>query len=186
MRSTVNLAVLGLVIERPSYGYELSQRFGRRFGDLFAVGRSHIYAALDSLQRDSLIEPLPRPQPVGRRPRQPRVHYRVTADGARTYREWVAEQLRENTQRSQMLARLAVVGAGQTETIDLLLAGYELAARNGGAATAGDGDGEANGDAAERLVLRLLEEERRVMREAQQKWMAFARRELAAFDDDGS
>lgn len=180
MRSTVNLAVLGLVIERPSYGYELSQRFGRRFGDLFAVGRSHIYAALDSLQRDGLIEPLPRPQPVGRRPRQPRIHYGATDDGARTYREWVAEQLHENARRSQMLARLAAVGRQQTETLDLLLERYELAARNGDASA----DGGSDRGAAERLVARLLEEERRVMNEAQKAWIALARRELAAFEDD--
>ena len=33
MRSPVNWALLGLIIERPSYAYNLAQRFERRYGD---------------------------------------------------------------------------------------------------------------------------------------------------------
>lgn len=177
MRSTVNLAVLGLVIERPSYGYELSQRFGSRFGGLLEVGRSHIYAALDSLQRDGLIEPLP-PSP-DEQPRQRKVHYRATPDGASAYRAGVAEQLHENGRQARTLARLAAIGGSRTETIGLLVDGYE---REEEAAASGDDDGGAGSD-AELLVTRLLREERRVMREAQRAWATFARAELAAFDD---
>ena len=48
LRSQVACAVLGLVIEKPSHGYEIGQRFERRFGGFLSVGRSSIYAALGS------------------------------------------------------------------------------------------------------------------------------------------
>lgn len=88
MRSTVDVAVLGLVLERPSYGYELSKRFEQRFGALLSVSRSHIYSALNSLLRDRLIEPLPHDGSL----RQPKVHYRATADGVAAFRTWLAER----------------------------------------------------------------------------------------------
>ena len=50
MRSPVNWAVLGLTIERPSYGYEILQRFERNYGELLKLSSpSQIYKALDSL-----------------------------------------------------------------------------------------------------------------------------------------
>lgn len=89
VRSPVDVAVLGLVLEHPSYGYELSKRFEQRFGALLSVSRSHIYGALNSLQRDRLIEPLPDP---GDSPRQPKVHYRATEAGVAAFRAWLAER----------------------------------------------------------------------------------------------
>ncbi len=56
LRSQVVCAVLGLVIEKPSHGYEIGQRFERRFGGFLSVGRSSIYAALASLMEAALIE----------------------------------------------------------------------------------------------------------------------------------
>ncbi len=59
MRSLVSWSLLGLVIERPSYGYELVQRFERTYGDVLELSSpSQIYTALDALQRRSLIEVL--------------------------------------------------------------------------------------------------------------------------------
>jgi DNA-binding PadR family transcriptional regulator len=63
MRSAVNWAVLGLVIERPSYGYELFQRLERRYGGVLDPPISQIYAALNALERASLIEPLQEEEP---------------------------------------------------------------------------------------------------------------------------
>jgi hypothetical protein len=47
-------AVLGLVIERPGYGYQLAQRLEERFGSS-EFAPSGVYSALDQLSRDSLI-----------------------------------------------------------------------------------------------------------------------------------
>jgi DNA-binding PadR family transcriptional regulator len=123
----VNLAVLALVIERPSYGYELSRRFGERFGELLTVSRSHVYGALDALQRGGLIEPLP-PPAAAEAQRQPKIHYRVTAEGRRTFAEWVVEELGEHARRARLLGALAQLGRRDDDgAIAALVASYASA-----------------------------------------------------------
>lgn len=109
MKTTVNLAVLALVIEQPSYGYELSRRLGERFGELLAVSRSHVYGALDALQRGGLIEPLP-PPAVAEPARQPKVHYRATAAGERALAAWVLDELDEHARHARLLGAIAALG----------------------------------------------------------------------------
>ena len=129
MRTTVNLAVLGLVIERPSYGYELSRRLGERFGDLLAVSRSQVYGALDALQRDGLIEPLPSP-PAAEALRQPKVHYRATAAGERAFAAWLADALGRHARHARLLGAIAALAgeaAGDGAAVAALVAAYERA-----------------------------------------------------------
>ena len=47
-------AVLGLVIERPGYGYQLAQRLDERFSSS-GFAPSGVYSALDQLSRDELV-----------------------------------------------------------------------------------------------------------------------------------
>lgn len=120
MRSTVNWAVLGLVIEKPSYGYELLQRFGARYGEVLRVsGPSHLYAALNRLEKARLIEPaLDADAAVAAEvQRQPKVCYRATAAGARAFRRWVAERMRDDEQRVELTGRLNAVGARRLEAL---------------------------------------------------------------------
>src|SRR5580704_16225134 len=57
MRSPVNWTVLGLVIERSSYGFELWTRFERLYGDVMPIcNESSIYTALNMLREKCLIE----------------------------------------------------------------------------------------------------------------------------------
>lgn len=49
--------VLGLIIDRPDYGYSLRRRFEDLFGDM-GFAESIVYSALDSLEKDGLIEPV--------------------------------------------------------------------------------------------------------------------------------
>lgn len=97
MRSTVNWAVLGLVIERPSYGFELWTRFERLAGDVLPVAsESHIYAALNALKGRGFIEEADWPGAVERdTSRQPKLRYRVTAEGQEAYEVWMMAQVRE-------------------------------------------------------------------------------------------
>ena len=113
------------MIERPSYGYELSKRFEQRFGELLRVSRSHIYAALNSLLSDRLIEPLP----PDRSSRQLKVHYRATAAGAHAFRGWIAEQLLDSVRRSQLLGQLAAIGVRERSEVIELVDGHEHALR---------------------------------------------------------
>jgi DNA-binding PadR family transcriptional regulator len=48
-------AVLGLVVERRGYGYELFNRFNERFGEAWQLNQATIYEALDKLEQDGLV-----------------------------------------------------------------------------------------------------------------------------------
>src|ERR1022692_333686 len=86
MQSPVNWALLGLVIERPSYAYELAQRFERTYQAALTLSSiSHVYTALAALRSRSLIEELP----GTRAGRQPKPHYRATAKGLQDYGQWL-------------------------------------------------------------------------------------------------
>ena len=86
LRSPVSWALLGLVIQRPSYGYELVQRFERTYGHALELSSpSQIYTALDALERRGLIEKLP-PGEAPEVVRQPKPHYRATARGVEQLR----------------------------------------------------------------------------------------------------
>lgn len=187
MRSTVNWAVLGLVIEKPSYGYELSQRFERRFGEVLRVGTSHIYAALNSLEKEALIEPMPSEQGSGKR-RQPKIHYRATAAGARAYRGWLGQRMRDDSQRVELLGRLLSTGSLDPRAMLALVDRYErecLEEASRIAIPRRDEPGGA-GDAAHALAERLVAEERRLALHGQLMWVEFARREIHALDERGA
>jgi DNA-binding PadR family transcriptional regulator len=195
MRSAVNWAVLGLVIERPSYGYELFQRLERRYGGVLEPPISQIYAALNALERAALIEPLPEEARTlepddGLRPaarRQPKVHYRATASGARAFRTWVAEQIREDPRHVELLRRIAgtaAAGVDRTGTMRELVDAYERACVEEASrlplppARAGVTPAAAAGELVERLVLAA----RRGLLDAHFAWIAYARKEIEAFE----
>ena len=80
-------ALLGLLLEQPSYGYELAQRFdeGTALGEIVRLAPSHLYALLARMERDGLIEG--RNQDAGTRP-QRRV-YRLTDRGREMLLGWL-------------------------------------------------------------------------------------------------
>lgn len=79
-------AVLGLVIERPGYGYELAQRVGERFG-AWGWEPTGVYAPLrDLAERGEL-----RTRTVERGNSKPRLFYEVTPAGERAFAAWMAE-----------------------------------------------------------------------------------------------
>lgn len=103
MNSEVNWLLLGLVIERPSYGHELFQRYERIYGALLAVsGSSHIYSALDALETRGLIA---RFDVETGGDRQPKPHHRATAAGVRDYEQWLVKRIDFERQRYELLAR---------------------------------------------------------------------------------
>lgn len=128
IRSTVNWTVLGLVIERPSYGWELWKRFERLYGDVLPVGgESHIYRALEALRGKGLIEELDESGGVAGTSRQPKPHYRATEDGLERYAEWVMGQVREHNRRSLLFVRQLGALAQEPETALAILGRYEQA-----------------------------------------------------------
>ncbi len=129
MRSPVNWTVLGLVIERPSYGWELWKRFERLYGDVLAVGsESNIYAALNKLRENGFIEEVEGSRSlVPGATRQPKPHYRATPKGLEAYEAWVIAQAREHSRRSLQFARQLGAFARRPQTALAILGRYEQA-----------------------------------------------------------
>jgi DNA-binding PadR family transcriptional regulator len=170
-RAPVGAAVLALVIEKPSHGYEVWQRFEQRFGGLLDVGSSRIYQVVNGLLDEGLIEELPGEVDGSRR--QPRPRYRATAHGAREHRRWLAEELHDDPRRAELHRRLLAVGADDETTLRALVDRYEQACLDEMARIGGAHPAAAVRD-------RLLAEERRLVLEARLKWILFARRQLEA------
>lgn len=193
LRSPVSWALLGLVIQRPSYGYELVQRFERTFGDALELSSpSQIYTALDALERRALIEKLP-PGKASEASRQPKPHYRATADGISSHGDWLIEQVGDERRRSRLFSlQLAVL---DPQAALAILARFEQICLREASGTqtaiaddpaphvGGHPDGHrqaAEGGHAVKLASRLLREEERVSVEARLAWIGYARREFAA------
>ncbi len=195
LRSPVSWALLGLVIQRPSYGYELVQRFERTYGHVLELSSpSQIYTALDALERRELIEKLP-PGEAPEISRQPKPHYRPTPLGVESHAGWLIEQAHDERRRSHLFAlQLAVLGPQGALAI---LERYEqVCLRDASDATAGTGEKSAGGASETasagaslragesgqigELAAQLLREEQRLSVQARLAWIGYARRELSA------
>ncbi len=108
MSSQVYWALLGLVIERPSYGLEFYNRYQRVYGDVLPIsGESHIYSALNVLERRGLIAIIPE---IGVS-RQPKPHYQATQSGEHSYVEWLVEQVDVERRRQELWVRQLTIFA---------------------------------------------------------------------------
>ncbi len=183
MRSPVSWALLGLVIQRPSYGYELVQRFERTYADALELSSpSQIYTALDTLARKALIEQFAEKLPADNSrsgvERQPKPHYRATVAGGRAYREWLLAQQHDERRRSRLFARQLVMLAPSDAqaVLERLEQACLSRARDARVAGAEDGSPKEFGG----LVQRLVYEEDRLAVDARLAWIGYARRELGA------
>lgn len=179
MRSPVNWALLGLIIERPSYAYDLAQRFERRYGTVLALSNvGHVYTALGALESRDLVQEIP----GTREGRQPRPRYRATDAGVREYGRWLITQAGEDRKRSQMFVLALGALTGRPEQLLDVIAGYEQTWLAHAAGTpierAQDGEGDSF-DALAALLRRLIDEESRLAVGAKLAWIEYARQELA-------
>lgn len=184
MRSPVNWALLGLVIQRPSYGYELVQRFERTFADgLELSSPSQIYTALDSLATRGLIEKILTPNgPTVAEVRQPKPHYKATERGVSGYCDWLLSQMGQERRRRRLLSQqLALLGARTALTV---IEHCEHAClREASAMRSRPPAAGGPSEASSALVERLVAEEDRLRIGARLDWLRYARRELMALVD---
>jgi DNA-binding PadR family transcriptional regulator len=101
--SLIDSVVLALVIERPSYGYEINERFQRRFGGFLSASRTRVYDALRRLEGDEYVEVAGRSGTVGR----PRVILKATRRGVEANSSWLVDGLQEDPERLELWSRLA-------------------------------------------------------------------------------
>jgi DNA-binding PadR family transcriptional regulator len=182
MQSPVNWALLGLVIERPSYAYELAHRFDRAYdGALSLSSTSHVYTALRSLLDRELIEEVPG-SGTGR---QPKPRYRATSEGLEHYQRRLIGQLSEERRRQRLFAMELAALMSEPELARTVIDGYEQEclreAREGSS-----GHDDASDGSRSQLATRLVSEENRLAVGAHLAWVQYLRRELRAIADGAS
>jgi DNA-binding PadR family transcriptional regulator len=108
---SLKLAVLGLLVERRGYGYDLARRFEDRVGPGWQLNEGAIYVALDNLQREGLVRHLREDAaPVKRRTHRgaPRVIYEATPNGADEFEAWMVSPSLRAPLREELHLKLAL------------------------------------------------------------------------------
>ncbi len=180
MHSPVNWALLGLVIERPSYAYELALRFERTYdGALSLSSVSHVYTALATLRERNLVEEVPGTQAGARSKRR----YQATAAGHAEHAQWLVAQVSDERRRQRLLVQqLGALARTPARALEVL-AEFEQACL--AAATAAPPAGDQEGPGTTRLVSRLVSEETRLAIAAKIEWAQYARAQLRAYAETG-
>jgi DNA-binding PadR family transcriptional regulator len=175
MHSPVNWALLGLVIERPSYAYELARRFERTYdGALSLSSVSHIYTALGTLRERRLVEETPDTPDATRSRRR----YQATALGLSEHGQWLVGQVAEERRRQHVLIVQLGALARTPQRASAALDAYEQACMAEMAAAPAPGADEGPGTT--RLVARLIGEDARGTIAARLRWVQYARAQLQA------
>jgi DNA-binding PadR family transcriptional regulator len=81
-------AVLGLVIERPGYGYDLARRLEERFGSS-GFAPTGVYSALDQLSSEALVRSAGSRAGATNERAAPRTIYEATPKGIDHFEEWM-------------------------------------------------------------------------------------------------
>ena len=170
MHSAVNSALLGLVIERPSYAYELALRFERTYdGALTLPSVSHIYTALASLRKRGLVE-----EAAYGGPRQ---RYQPTGKGLARHAVWLIGEVSEERRRERRLvSQLGPLGRTPERAIEVLDR-YEQACL---AEIAAAPHRAVRRPARPVLIALLIGEETRLSVAAKLRWAQYARAQLLA------
>ena len=104
MPSPLNVALLGSLIDRPGYGYELAQRLRELLNPEWNLINSGVYSALGSLEEQQLIRRRRDDDDEDRR----RVFYDITDLGKRRFEQCMREDSAPAPRRDQLVAKLAV------------------------------------------------------------------------------
>lgn len=177
MTSQVNWALLGLLLARPGYGYQLMRRFEAAYGDVLQLGsESHVYTALNELSRRGLIEEVTdAPATQTGTNRQPKVRYRATAAGADAYRERMFEQAGADRRQSQLFVRQLAAMEHEPQVALQILARYEQACL---------AEARRKPAGSEQLLDRLLAVESRLAMESRLPWVEYARGQFSALAEE--
>jgi DNA-binding PadR family transcriptional regulator len=173
MTSQVNWALLGLLLARAGYGYQLVKRFEEAYGEVLVLSsESHVYTALNELSRRGLIEEVT-DSPAARTGtnRQPKVRYQATAAGADAYRERMFEQAGADRRQSQLFVRQLAAMEYEPDVALQILERYEQACLAETCRRPASSD---------RLIDRLLAEESRLAMESRLPWVEYARSQFSA------
>jgi DNA-binding PadR family transcriptional regulator len=119
-------AVLGLVIERPGYGYQLAQRLEERFG-ASGFAPSGVYSALDQLSRDEFVRAAGEMGPGPARRAAPRMIYEATGQGIEHFESWMLGSSPAPPLRDELHMKIALCRPRDLPRLIDMVYGQELA-----------------------------------------------------------
>jgi DNA-binding PadR family transcriptional regulator len=119
-------AVLGLVIERPGYGYQLAQRLEERFG-CSGFAPSGVYSALDQLSRDDFVRSAGEMGAGPARRAAPRTIYEATDEGVEHFETWMLDASPAPPLRDELHMKIALCRPHNLAPLIDLVYGQELA-----------------------------------------------------------
>lgn len=119
-------AILGLVIERPGYGYELAQRLEERFGSS-SFAPSGVYSALDQLSREQLVRVAGEVGPGPARRAAPRMIYEATKAGVEHFEAWMLGSSPAPPLRDELHMKIALCRPRNLPRLIDMVYGQELA-----------------------------------------------------------
>jgi DNA-binding PadR family transcriptional regulator len=102
---SLKFGVLGLLSEEPLHGYEVKSRFEAMLGGSWEVNIGQVYATLQRLERDGMVEA------VGERGDRGRLAYRLSDEGRAALDDWLAEpDLGPQQLRDEIYVKLLLAG----------------------------------------------------------------------------
>lgn len=102
--ATAHWFVLRLAIEKPSYSYQIAERYARRCGGFLPVGKTAIYSALDRLHRAGLVEPQQIQVGAGVGYRRIRILYAPASEAMGAHECWLLSLIAPERWHQEMLA----------------------------------------------------------------------------------
>jgi DNA-binding PadR family transcriptional regulator len=100
-------AVLGLVIERPGYGYDLARRLEERFGSS-GFAPTGVYSALDQLSAEALVRSAGSRAGEANERAAPRTIYEATPKGIDRFEGWMLGDSSLSPVRDELYMKIAL------------------------------------------------------------------------------
>lgn len=193
---SLKFAVLGLLVERPGYAYDLARRFEDTVGPAFKVHYGAIYQALDALERDALVSGALRdaqqeaeasdgayPLDDRRRRAGPHMVYETTDAGLHAYEAWIRAPARVEPLRGELALKVALSQPEHGPTLLALINDYELACLESLREHSSAAE-RANGEGSWRLSSSAIARERATrLLNAEIEWVRDLRISVAALGD---
>jgi DNA-binding PadR family transcriptional regulator len=169
-------AILGLVIERPGYGYQLAQRLEERFGSS-AFAPSGVYSALDQLSRDEFVRSAGEMGLGPARRAAPRMIYEATDQGVDHFEEWILGSSPAPPLRDELHMKIALCRPRNLPRLIDLVYGQELACMGRLRDLERSSDNDATGECGDwsRLMRVLARDAEIALWKARIEWLQRAR-----------
>jgi len=119
---SLRAVLLGLVLERPGYGYDLANRLVQRLGETWQIAPKDVYRLLDELHELGLLDPREERRP--RRKLTQTIYY-PTASTARALSEWIETLSPKEPMREGIRAKVAAAREQDARQLLLTLTEHE-------------------------------------------------------------